>query len=467
MGGLARIQDIERLRGVAVAMVVYYHLGTDGVLPLLPSGWQGVDLFFVVSGFVVTQSLARDLEGASPAPSLLRAFYLRRFYRLAPAGMVSIGLGFLSFLQGTGEFYRPMWRAGGLELLAIATGTYNYALRLPLRGLFGWFWSLTVEEHFYAVLPFFLLLVRRTGQRLAVSAFFVALTVLVTWRFTPNLGKFPEGIAGTHLHLHGLFGGVILALVPPPAAPRGAGPRRIVTVLVVPALLGVTFLAPVVVAHPYGERVVIFLCSVLLVRCASSDQDSILPWPLGSALVYLGERSYAVYLVHQPLLSLFRDQTPGWLVALRGVPQTVATVMLATISVLAVGELVHRLVEVPFRRDGAARASGRDLPQKPGRPWTLVDDPLLRFTSLVAGIGLVERCTFGLLAGNYQVVTDVVLLAGAAATLLRLALLRRTSAASRGCRREYLWALALATAGAAWLLARDLPGGPKAFHVVG
>ncbi|HET9436165.1 MAG TPA: acyltransferase, partial [Candidatus Limnocylindrales bacterium] len=174
--------DVEGLRGLAVALVVLFHAG----LPV-PGGFVGVDVFFVISGFLITGLLLREHERAGRV-SLTR-FYARRIRRLLPAAAVVV----VATLAATWAFIGPLDRpdviadgaAAALSVsnirFALAEGDYFAAISQPSPFLH--FWSLSVEEQFYLAWPA-LLLVAGRGRRLFVG---LVLGLIVAGSFAANL----------------------------------------------------------------------------------------------------------------------------------------------------------------------------------------------------------------------------------------------------------------------------------------
>ncbi|HEY2511701.1 MAG TPA: acyltransferase, partial [Polyangiaceae bacterium] len=171
-----KLREIERLRAIAALMVVFTHTAPN--LPLLGGLFShprtGVDLFFVISGFVVTRSLMRllpDLSGVTDVGAAfdqsrgaLRTFYTRRFFRIVPLAVAAIVLQRMLFVLGLpasalGGDINGLWR----EIAAVFTGVYNYAMPEQGYSQLGVYWSLSVEEHFYLLLPLAFLLVRTRG----------------------------------------------------------------------------------------------------------------------------------------------------------------------------------------------------------------------------------------------------------------------------------------------------------------
>jgi peptidoglycan/LPS O-acetylase OafA/YrhL len=153
----SRFHGLDTLRAVAIVLVVLYHLSIRGLLPaaldpVAAVGWIGVDLFFVLSGFLIGSQLMKPyLAGSTPS---LREFYVRRAYRILPAYLVVLALYYVA----------PVWREakGPSAAWQYLSFTWNLFLRgYPEQRAFSHVWSLCVEEHFYLLLPVLLLLLMR------------------------------------------------------------------------------------------------------------------------------------------------------------------------------------------------------------------------------------------------------------------------------------------------------------------
>ena len=174
--------DIEGLRAVAVVLVVLYHAG----VPWLPGGYIGVDVFFVLSGFLITGLLMSELEGSNRLS--LRTFYARRIRRLLPASvLVLIATVVLA------KVILPPLANVDLSGDVKATALYVSNIRFALRGtqylqsstpsLVQQYWSLAVEEHFYLVWPLLLMIVAGRSRRFARRNAFVTIGVLSALSF--------------------------------------------------------------------------------------------------------------------------------------------------------------------------------------------------------------------------------------------------------------------------------------------
>ena len=158
--------DIQGLRGLAVLLVIVYHTGLG-----LPGGFVGVDVFFVVSGFVITRLLLREWDAAGTIS--LRDFYARRARRLLPAlaivTVATVGLSLL-VLSPFGEQQDAIAAARatalfGANLHFLRQQAYFELVDNPFRHM----WSLGVEEQFYLVVPVLVLLVARAARRLGLD----------------------------------------------------------------------------------------------------------------------------------------------------------------------------------------------------------------------------------------------------------------------------------------------------------
>ena len=161
----------DLLRGLAILLVAAYHINNDNLPDVFatyvqPYGWMGVDIFFVLSGFLIGTELLRPVHGGA-APDL-KVFYLKRCLRILPVFWLVLLLYGLFPVLREGATMAPPWR--------FLTFTLNFGLDLRTMRTFSHAWSLCVEEHFYLVLPVLILLLhrlRRPWLPLALVAFIV------------------------------------------------------------------------------------------------------------------------------------------------------------------------------------------------------------------------------------------------------------------------------------------------------
>ncbi|TDC73612.1 acyltransferase family protein [Streptomyces hainanensis] len=298
--------DIQGLRAVAVGLVVLSHAGVRG----LDGGYVGVDVFFVISGFLITSLLLRELD-ATGRLSFAR-FYARRAMRLLPAATLvvlvtlvgaRVYLSKLRFEEYIGD------ALGGLlyaENIRLATTGTDYLSEGTPPSPFQHFWSLAVEEQFYLLWPLLLFLGWRAarGHRARVAALTAALCLVSFGLSVTVTGSSPSwGYFGTHTRFWELGAGALLAL--------GVGRlNRLPARLAAPMTwlgLGCVLLAAVRFddATPYPGHFallpVLGTALVLAGGCSPARGDARLLLALRPA-TWLGGVSYGWYLWHWPLL---------------------------------------------------------------------------------------------------------------------------------------------------------------------
>ena len=154
-----KLYGLDHLRALAITYVFLFHYfilsgGLPGWLPDAASfGWTGVDLFFVLSGFLISAQLFAQLQQGKNIS--FPQFFLKRVFRIVPAFLVTAGLYFCFPFFREKESLPPLWK--------FLTFTQNLGLNLKDYGTFSHAWSLCVEEHFYLLLPLLLIVLRLTG----------------------------------------------------------------------------------------------------------------------------------------------------------------------------------------------------------------------------------------------------------------------------------------------------------------
>ena len=217
-----RFAGLDTLRALAIAVVMVFHLQgllPDAFHPIGRFGWMGVDLFFVLSGYLIGSQLLKPVrDGRSVS---LLGFYRKRAYRILPVYLVVLAL----------YAFWPLWREqpGMSPLWQFLTFTENFFVDYSINQAFSHVWSLCVEEHFYLLLPMIVLVMSRRAaiwKTVAVLAFFVALglgirsyeyfhVLLPMGRGSDDFGaRYIERIYyPTYTRLDGLLAGVALALM--------------------------------------------------------------------------------------------------------------------------------------------------------------------------------------------------------------------------------------------------------------
>ena len=351
-----RNDALDGLRLVAVAAVMAFHFG----LPHAAGGFLGVDLFFVLSGYLITSLLlGQVVDGRVDLPG----FWARRLRRLIPGLLalmvVVVAWGALAapsvlrdHLRGditATLFYVANWHFVSASSYFASDGTQS-----PLEHM----WSLAVEEQFYLVWPILLALVavaarQPRGRRIAVAVlagtgFAVSLARLATlWSASGS----DRAYFGTDSRIFEPLAGALLALLVTSPRPRAALVRSHWLLLALGAVgLGWGFATlgrttGATTAYADGGALVVAL-SAAAVIAATSTRDSratrILALP---AVAYLGRLSYAMYLWHWPL-QVWTERGGWWNLSGLALPARVAILTGLTVGLAA---LSYHLVEQPVR----------------------------------------------------------------------------------------------------------------------
>ncbi|MEM9725933.1 MAG: acyltransferase family protein [Pseudomonadota bacterium] len=390
---LAYRADIDGLRAIAVLAVALFH----AEIPGFSGGFVGVDIFFVISGFLITRIIAA--EAAAGRFSYLR-FYERRARRLAPALFVVVAAVAVFTL-----LYRSPRDADifgeSVSLFAVFAANFFFYNQLDYFGDPAVFypllhmWSLAVEEQFYLILPPLLLLFWRFGRggallalgALAAASFAAA---LIAMSHDPQLAFFH-----TPFRMWQLLAGGLLALAPPPrwsAGTRNAlGLIGLALALAPVALYDKTTLFPGLAAAPPTLGAVLVIAAGLgraagpkasapspsstrLGLGPSPDQRSPAGadpapaaenGPMGGIaarllsappLVFIGLCSYSFYLWHWPALTAARFLSPGPMES----PLSIPSALMVLAAAFGLSALTWAYVERPFRRPGGV-LSGRGV----------------------------------------------------------------------------------------------------------
>ena len=354
--GVRYIPAIDGLRAVAVIAVMLYHLGFTWI----PGGFLGVDLFFVISGYVITRLLLDSIQRSGGLD--LRAFYIARIRRLLPplvfmiiTTTVVVGLWapdtMRRFLGDT-----PFALFGGMNWWLVFRQT-DYFEAIGRPPLLQHTWSLGVEAQFYLVWPLILLLVLRyfgknkiPGAALLIAAFSgIALLVLSLQIDAASGSKVSHVYFGTDTHSIGLFLGAALAVRWIPQNLQETVTRKAQDFIdgigifgflgIIAAFLFIDETDPTLykLAFPLAG---IFGCAIItsIVHPASRFAPILSSKPF----VWIGERSYAIYLWHWVVFQVTRPdydlEGSEW-----------ALTALRILIVFALADISLRLVELPIR----------------------------------------------------------------------------------------------------------------------
>ncbi|KAF1053046.1 MAG: O-acetyltransferase OatA [Stenotrophomonas maltophilia] len=358
-----RIEDIELLRAIAVLSVIAHHAHGNLInwpIPWLDTLfnrlelWWGVDLFFAISGFVIARDLLPRLQACSDTAQRLRttlAFWLRRAFRLLPSAWLWLGLILLACISlGQPNAFGSLHA----NLMATLAGVLQFANFRFADAFFHYeygasfvYWSLSLEEQFYLLLPLLALLTRRwlpwvLGLLIVVQFF--------TWRVPLLMVLRTDAIAW----------GVLLALFSHTALyhrlePKLLRHRWLACVLLAAIALLMMRVATNDFVMAFWRIGVLALCSAVLVWLASYDRNYLpVTGQLRKILLWVGSRSYAMYLIHIPAFFLTREL---WARLHEGAPHALPLLLTASVIIVVTSELNFRWVEDPLRRRGNALAA--------------------------------------------------------------------------------------------------------------
>jgi peptidoglycan/LPS O-acetylase OafA/YrhL len=354
--GIRYIPAIDGLRAVAVIAVMLYHLG----VPWIPGGCRGVDLFFVSSGDVITRLLLDSIQRSGGLD--LRAFYKSRLRRLLPP---------LAFMIVTTTLFIGVWAPDTIKRLLTDTpfsllGVMNWWLVFRQADYFEAIgrppllqhtWSLGVEAQFYLVWPLILLLVlRQLGRKVipaaaliiaigsGVALFLVSLSV-----DSSSSQSISHVYFGTDTHSIGLFLGAALAVNWIPQNLKIDIAKRAQDVIDGIGVFGFLGILACFLFIDQGNPTLykiafplagIFGCAIIMSVVHPASRFA--PLLQGKAILWIGERSYAIYLWHWIIFQVTRPS-----VDLAGASW--ALYALRVLIVFALADISLRWVELPFR----------------------------------------------------------------------------------------------------------------------
>ena len=344
-----RVPALDGLRGLAVAAVVVYHLSPD----LLPGGFLGVSVFFVLSGYLITSLLFREGHGTGRIG--MARFWGRRFRRLLPAALLGLAVA-VAVAAVAGDAHQLRTLPGDVAASALYLVNWRFIAQGAPYGahylqpsVVQHYWSLAIEEQFYLVVAATAALLARFARRRSTWALVLGSMAVASMAATVALGPGDETriYFGTGTRAFELLAGAVLAVVLDGRIGTTHRPRhgRGLQVLGL-AAGGLLAVALVTVSldtsaiYRGGLWVVAGLTVVVVVAARG-------PGPLGRALSWrpltlLGLVSYGVYLYHWPLFIWLSPERTGLDGARLAVVRLGATAVLATASFV--------LLEQPIRR---------------------------------------------------------------------------------------------------------------------
>lgn len=334
--------DVHALRALASVFVLVFHVNPD----LLPGGFAGVDIFYVISGFVIFRGLFADARHRS-----VLAFYRRRFFRIFPNIVATTGLTLLAgFLLMTPD---ELSRLGGSAIASLfSVSNFYFADRL---GYFApavtatpliHFWSLAVEEQFYLLTPPLLMLFawcRTTRAIVAAILAIVGISFVLNCLMVYGLGDTTKAFYFPFTRFWEIGLGVLLAAIEPHLSLTPAI-RRLTLGLAVAGLLASGFLLSAETVFPGLPALLPTLATALFIFATSDGLPAAVRLSRARPVVFFGDISYALYIVHWPIVAfwnILRGSEKGW-------PAELLLLALCLVAAVA----MRQLVELPFIRLG-------------------------------------------------------------------------------------------------------------------
>ena len=344
-------RDIEGLRALAVGLVVLYHADLLGVR----GGFVGVDVFFVLSGFLITNLLVN--EHHSSGRISIKNFYARRARRLLPASALVIALTtiasrlWLEPLRLRDIGVDAMASSGFVANLVFANRSTDYLQAGVPPSPFQHFWSLSVEEQFYVIWPTLLLLLlwraRGRSTRAVVGVGIISVASLVVCISQTGSSQ-PWAFFGLHARAWELGAGALLALGWRYVEQLPRGPRAVIGWCGMGGVVFSAFALDESMAFP-GVLAILPVASTVAVLMAGDDTNwaptEVLRF---GVLQWLGSRSYSLYLWHWPVLIIAEGHA--------GRVLTTNERLGAILIAVGGAELSYRLLENPIRRSPRLQA---------------------------------------------------------------------------------------------------------------
>jgi peptidoglycan/LPS O-acetylase OafA/YrhL len=400
-----RLAGLDGLRAIAVTLVIVFHLGPGVLL----GGYVGVDVFFPISGFLITALLLRERSATGRIGIV--AFWQRRARRLLPAlGVLLVVCCGAAFVIG-GDVLVEL----GRQVLGATTFSYNWLavadgsayLDSTTPELLRNLWSLAVEEQFYLVWPLLLLGIWLVPSRVFRVVFVLAVAVAsaVAMAALASTGATTRLYYGTDTHSFGLALGAAFAIARH-EWPAFAVPRRRLTralagaggLLAVAGLVLVAFVLPEDGPAMYRGGLALVAVLTTLAIAAATVPGSAFGRVLDvQPLRWIGERSYGLYLWHWPVFVLVtaalplwdRTGTGGW--ALGGIALAITVVASA---------LSYRFVEMPIRRHGLRASLRVFVGQWRSDRWGVRRGAFVRATAVTLAAVCATALTVGAVASD-------------------------------------------------------------------
>lgn len=361
--------EIEYLRAVAIGLTLLSHL--PALLPFhqdffnsafsIYMPWTGVDLFFCISGYVVSKAYLETFDQQRQQGHFwlaAQSFWIRRIYRLLPTAWLWVLIPLLLSITFNQSGAFGSWHENLRSITAVVTFSGNLANQFGMTlGPNSVYWSLALEEQFYFIFPLFLLLVTGTRWRVGV------LLGLIAFQFCFDRNPFGNAVTAlaSSFRLDAMMWGILICLFSrttlyrqfEPTFLQGSPLKILGLNLLLFYLLGA--ISAQMIATPIAVGLIAII-SAMLVFMSSFSSGYIFSLPLlSSILEWMGSRSYGMYVIHFPAYRIsheiwYRYAAENNLGFNGGL--TAELLLTAAFFIVLLSELNYRLIEQPLRKRG-------------------------------------------------------------------------------------------------------------------
>jgi len=353
---------LDGVRGISILLVLIHH--TEFIKPIsfsiLTGGYLGVDIFFVLSGFLITSLLVEEIEMTGTLS--FRRFYMRRVLRLLPAvGAVLLFSAAVGAVVGFDRLGLTGWRV--LSIVGYFTNWVR-AYETPHLWFLSHFWSLAIEEQFYLVWPFVLFALLRSGMSRRAVLLTVTLLILasVVWMAALHSSGATtlRLYTGSDTRAHSLLVGCWFSLALHWGYLKTELAKRYQPFVHIGMIVLFTAAFKLWIGNPilyWGGSFIVAVCAGLMILgLVTSDHNRLSAVFSHPVLLWLGKRSYGLYVWHWPVFYLCASfQRPA------------LAIPCGVIGALVAAALSYQFIELPFLRM-KARFSPRLVTQRHKNP---------------------------------------------------------------------------------------------------
>ena len=357
---MERVKELDGVRGLAILLVILYHVGPYAEeftgSPILVSiynsmqiGWLGVDIFFVLSGFLITDILLRARE----KQNYFKNFYARRILRIFPVYYVVVGL--LLILLPSLETTRGIQEQSSWLFFVFYQQNWLYILQRPVSAYLTVTWSLAIEEQFYLIWPTVVKWLDNKKLVIVTSvAFIFSLGLRLFISHLPLDLNYAEKINyyATFTRLDGLMVGALIAIVYQSQAWK-VWLRRFAWPVFGSSLLALIYILTGKSVEPFSKNVMVTTWSFsalalfggsLIVLLKSLSENNWLRIIFRNGILgFFGKYSYAMYLVHAPIIFFLNHEFLN--ANLKGGAISLALIAVSILSIILVSLISWNLLE--------------------------------------------------------------------------------------------------------------------------